>query len=203
MRAWHFLREDKRLGYDDGRVVQVGKTYRLESGHPVLCANGMHGSLRLIDALGYAPGPIVCRVDITGDVAGGDDKIVGRERKVLAMADATLVLHEFACRCAEDALRAAKIDDSRCFEAIRAKRRWLAGEIGSAAASAAARAAASAAAWDAAWDAARDAASAAARAAAWDAALAAAWDAARDAQNRRLTAMVSALLRATVHGEES
>ena len=81
-------------------------------------------------------------------------------------------LHEFACICAERALTLAGVTDERCWNAIKAKRAWLRGEIRDDeldAAWAAARAAASAAAWAAAsaaaWDAARAAASAAASAA--------------------------------------
>ncbi len=89
------------------------------------------------------------------------------------------VLHEFACRCAEEALKLVKNPDPRSVAAIEAKRRWLRGEIGDeeleavrVAASAAARAAASAAnaaAQDAEW-AAWTAASAVASAVASDAA---------------------------------
>ena len=86
------------------------------------------------------------------------------------------ILHEFACRCVEQALELAGNPDPRSMAAIDAKRAWLRGEISDqelAAARDAARAAAS--------DAAR-AASAAARATAWTAAWAAARDAAREAQ---------------------
>jgi hypothetical protein len=76
MLAWHFLPEDKRLGYGDGRLVEVGATLECE-GEPALCSNGMHGSARLIDALKYANGPIVCRVEIAGDVIEGEDKLCG------------------------------------------------------------------------------------------------------------------------------
>ncbi|QQR29475.1 hypothetical protein I5Q82_15745 [Acutalibacter muris] len=121
---------------------------------------------------------------------------VSAEDKIWAVTKAGLIeeqkLHEFACRCAEEALKLVEDPDPRSVAAIEAKRKWLKGEISdeeldaaSAAASAAARAAASAAAsaaaraaaWDVAWAAASAAASAAARDTAWDAA----WDAARDA----------------------
>ena len=102
-------------------------------------------------------------------------------------------LHEFACICAERALTLAGVTDERCWNAIKAKRAWLRGEISDdelAAARAAAWAAAWSAAWAAAWAAAwsavraaeRAAARAAASAAAWDAARDAAWDAASDAE---------------------
>lgn len=87
----------------------------------------------------------------------------------------TPILHEFACRCAEDALSRIDNPDPRSINAIVVKRRWIAGEATDeelAAAEADAWAAAEAAAetawaaawaaWDASWDA-QDAAEAAAR----------------------------------------
>jgi hypothetical protein len=187
---WHFLRDDKRLRYRDnrrvsnGEIVEAGRTY--EAVGPLeLCHNGMHASKRAIDALEYAYGSIVCRVALEGEIQDGADKSVARRRTVLWMVNATTILHEFACWCAERALtserNAGREPDPRSWAAIEAKRKWLRGEITDqelAAARAAASAAARDAAWDAARDAAWDAASAAARDAAWDAARDAAWDAA-------------------------
>ncbi|MHB1937017.1 MAG: hypothetical protein ACYCOR_10580, partial [Acidobacteriaceae bacterium] len=108
------------------------------------------------------------------------------------------VLHEFACRVAEQALTDAGVTDQRSWAAISTKRRWLAGdatyeELEAAAWAAwAARAATGAAgaateaAWAAAW--------AAARSAAWAAGAWAAWEAvAIERQNELLTAMVMEL----------
>jgi len=207
MLAWHFLSEDKCLGYGDGRVVEVGQTLECK-GDPVLCDNGMHGSVRLIDALHYASGPIVCRVEIEGDVIESEDKLCGRRRTVLWMLDATRLLHEFACACAEDALALVEQPDERSVEAIEAKRKWLNGEVtdeelasARAASWAASRSASYAVAYSASWAASWAAVRSASRAAAWaarDAAMAAAraaardaaWDAAWAKQNERLTAMV-------------
>ena len=195
---WHWLPEDRRLRYDSRQLVVAGETIK-HDGPVVMCESGLHASERAIDSLRYAPGPIICRVTLGGTVIDGKDKSVASERNVLWMADATNTLHEFACLCAEDSLRTAKVEDVRCWQAIETKRKWLRGEATDdelTAARAAAWAAASAAAWDAARDAC-DAAWAAARAAAWaaacDAACAAARDAARDAQNIRLTDMLLAL----------
>ena len=185
MLAWHFLPEDKRLGYGDGRLVEVGATLECK-GDPELCSNGMHGSARLIDALKYASGPIVCRVDIEGDVIEEEDKLCGRRRTVLWMMDATDLLHEFACQCAEDALALLEEPDSRSVAAIAAKRRWLEGDISDDELDTARAAADEAAAWtadDAARDAAWAASRAAVRAAAWDVAWSAARDAARAAND--------------------
>jgi len=164
--------------------VRVGKTYTA-TGPLKMCTNGMHGSRRLIDALQYAPGSILCKVQIWGEVEEQNDKIVGRNRKVLAMVDATMMLHEAGCHFAETALELVDCKDERSWDAIKVKRLWIKGkatdkELAAARAAdwAAARAAAGAVARAAAWAAARAAAGAAAGAAAW----AAAWD----AQNKYL-----------------
>jgi len=126
--AWHFLPADLRLGYGDGRLVQKEQRLRIE-GEPLLCKHGMHGSRRLIDALSYASGPIIERVEIGVDkpykIVEGQDKLVGNWRKTLWWIDATMILHEFACRTAEDGLRDAGVTDERCWDAIRMKRLWV------------------------------------------------------------------------------
>ena len=166
VRAWHFLPADRRCRYD-GRAVVAGE-WLAASGELALCQNGMHASRRALDALQYAPGPIVCRVELRGDVIEGTDKLVARERRVVWVGNATPQLRKFARLCALDVvhlwdcppivLRYLKTGD----EQIRG----------------AARDAARDAAWGAAWG--------AARVSAWDAA----WGAARDRQSRRLTRML-------------
>jgi hypothetical protein len=161
-----------------------------------LCQRGFHASVRVLDALRYAQGAVICRVRLSGIIVRGDDKVVASSREVLWMADATETLHLFACDEAERAMARVENPDQRSVAAIVAKRAWLRGEITDKQL-AAARDAAWAAAWDAARAAAWDAASAAAWDAAWAAASAAAWDAAWaaawDAQNKRLTAALMKL----------
>ena len=185
---WHWLPEDRRLRYDSRQLVVAGETIK-HDGPVVMCESGLHASERAIDSLQYAPGPIICRVTLGGTVIDGKNKSVASERTVIWMADATNTLHEFACLCAEDALRTAKVEDVRCWQAIETKRKWLRGE-----ATDAELAAARGAAWAAAWAAARAAAWAAARAAAGDVARDAAGDVARaaagDAQNIELERLV-------------
>ena len=190
MDAWHWVSADRMTRYDPRVPVVVGETLRVD-GDIALCERGLHASVKALDALYYAPGPICCRVRLGGTIIHGNDKVVASERTVLWMFDATNVLHEMACISAETALLIANVNDPRCWEAIEAKRAWLRGEIDGAqlaaardaawgAARAATWAAAGDAAWDAAWGAAgaaaRDAAGAAARDAAWGAAGDAAWD---------------------------
>ncbi len=210
--AWHWLAEDRRLQFNTREVVQVGQTLKVDP--PItLCLRGLHASVRALEALGYAPGPIVCRVEMGGEMVYSDDKLCATERTVLWMANATKTLHEFACWCAMTALererKAGREPDIRCWNAIEVKLRWLRGEatdeelvaakvaarvaaspVARVAAKVAARVAACAAAYDAAWDAACaaawDAVYDAAYDAAWVAARAAAWDAAWNAQNTEL-----------------
>ena len=65
IKAWHF--SDGTLGYGDGRKVEVGVTYTCE-GEPALCFNGMHASIRPIDALSFRKGCIASRVEVYGGV---------------------------------------------------------------------------------------------------------------------------------------
>jgi len=169
--AWYFLKEDRKLRYAPYTPVEPGQVLRVE-GPLELCRRGLHASIRPLDALRHAPGSIVCRVEMGGDIIHGDDKLCASERKTLWVADATRTLHEFACWCAERALLrerdAGREPDPRSWDAVEAKRAWLRGEIDDKALAAAAYAAwATAAAARAAVYAAVDAARAAARDAAW------------------------------------
>ena len=187
--GYHF--HNGRERYGSRRKIEAGKTYRVK-GEPVLCRHGLHASARIIDALKYAPPDTkyVCLVELGGSVKLDTDKAVATQRIVLQMMECETILHEFACWCAEQALKAerkaGRESDKRSWEAIRVKRRWLKGEATDKELAAAGAAAG---------DAARDAAGAAAGAAAGDAAWAAAGDAAGDAQNRKLMAMIRKALR--------
>ena len=145
MKAWHFVRDDKRLGYGDNRIVKVGRTHKVK-GEPVLCNHGLHASVRLIDALGYADSSILTRVELGGTIIKGYDKVVATERTVLWMSDISDLLHRFACDEAGRALKERKITDERSWNAIKTKRLWLQGKATDAELDAA---------WDAAWSAAR------------------------------------------------
>ncbi len=207
MKGYHFIAKDRRLGYGDGRLAEVGVTHKVTC-KPMLCYAGLHASERVIDALQYAPGPVVARVELGGDIVKGDDKAVATERTYLNIIDATDTLRHFARLCALDVIDLWKAPD--------VVRQYL--ETGDESM----REAAQDAAWDAAldasldasWNAAADAARTAAQYAAWDAARTAAQDAAwtvertatrtatrtaaraaaraavRDAQNTRLKTML-------------
>jgi len=214
MLAWHFLPDDGRLAYPlngERPRITAGMTLHVEP--PLrLCRRGLHASKRAIDALLYALGAVIERVELGGEIEEAGDKVCAETRTCLWVADATATLHEFACWCAEDALRAAGVMDERCWAAIRTKRAWLRGDATDGELDAAVDAArgvawspawspvwtpvltpAWAAAWDVAWEIARDAAWDDVWDDVWDVAWDVAWDDVWAHRNRRLTAMLSAL----------
>jgi hypothetical protein len=194
--AWHFVHESRRTAiYRDGIPeytgprVRAGLVQRID-GAPVCCARGLHASIRAIDALWYAPGPIVCRVELDGEIAHQDDKCAAQVRRVLWVADATRTLHEFALECAESVLHLIPHEYSIAAAlAIHVKRLWMDGEaddndldaaryVGWAMAESAVESAAESAALYSAWD------------AAWYAGRGAGWGAAWAAQAARLEEML-------------
>ena len=170
---WYF--SSGREANGSRRKQAVGKTYTVK-GKVVPCASGLHASERAIDALQYGHGNIAWRVTLGGDVvAHGSpvDKHAASERTHLAMADATMALHEFACWCTERALKgerkAGREPHPDSWRAIKVKRLWMKGK---------------------ATDEELSAAESAARSAAESTAESAAWS----AQNRKLEAMLSRLV---------
>jgi len=94
--GWHFLPLERRMGYKDGRLVEPNTWYEIAE-KPKMCRWGFHGSERIIDALQYAPGPIVSWCEFGGRIVHGGDKFVAQRRKHLWMADTTSTLRKIAC----------------------------------------------------------------------------------------------------------
>ena len=185
--AWHFLPADLRLGNGDGREVRVGETLR-HDGPLVLCESGLHASERILDALGYATGPVISRVRCGGEILRDTDKLVCRERTVEWMLTDTDDLSRGYSRwCARSVLH--------LWDAPEIVLRYL--DTGDESIRAAAVAAARASVWASVWAAARASAVAAAWAAA-KAASEAAWAAARAAQNAELERLVMEAHHATI-----
>ena len=127
MLGWHWLREDRHTRFEPRQLVKPDSILTVES--PLkMCYHGLHASKLAIDSLKYAPGPIVCRVKLFGEIIEDHDKVCATGRTCLWMANASEVLHEFACWCAERLLNAWNIKDPHCWMAIETKRRWLRGE---------------------------------------------------------------------------
>lgn len=117
------------MQYGDWRRVRAGVTYRVD-GTPALCRHGLHASKHVFDALRYAPGPMLARVELSGEVIRGTDKACASARTELTRrVDVSAELHEFACMCAERTLSRLENPDPRSVAAIEAKRAWLRGDI--------------------------------------------------------------------------
>ena len=182
MKAWHFVGEKLR----DGRPVPRDGEWLEHEGELEMCKSGLHASVHPFDALQYAPGNVLCLVEVDGVMINGYDKLVTGRRKILQRMDATSLLRGFArmqalkvvhlWNCPDITLRYLKTGDEKIRDAAGAATWDARDAAGDAARAAWAAWVAAWAAADAAW-AAADAAWAAARAAA-DAADAA--DAARD-----------------------
>ena len=159
--AWHFVDDTLR----DGRPVPKDGEKLIFPGEPVMCERGLHASRHPFDALRYAPGAILCRVRCGGTIIEGDDKLVCTERTIVARADATEALLDFA------RMQALSVIGNYPGEPADAVLDWLMGDASArSAAGSAARSAARSAAWSAAESAARSAAESAARSAAESAA---------------------------------
>lgn len=132
---WHLAAggaDGPRMAYGRKETLVAGKTYRIRR-TPIPRVRGFHASKRVIDALHYGGGPWLSRVTLGGVVISHEgDKHVAQERTHHGFVDATMVLHEFACWCAERALKAeekaGRKVDPRSWEALKVKRRWLRGE---------------------------------------------------------------------------
>ena len=86
--GWHFLAEDRRLKYGDGRLVEAGQTYMTpDPERPLEVGDyGMHASKRALDALNNAAGPHISRVELTGERMDSSNISCGRSRHVLWVA---------------------------------------------------------------------------------------------------------------------
>ena len=161
MLCFHFTSDKLRNG---DPIPPIGEWLEY-TGKIVPCKSGLHASEHPFDALQFAVGNLLHRVELDGElISHGNpvDKWVGRRRKIIASIDAESMLREFARWAATTVLH--------LWDAPQVVRDYLAtGEESIRdAASAAASAAARNAARNAAWDAASAAAGAAARNAAWD-----------------------------------
>jgi hypothetical protein len=92
--AWHWLPQDRRLAYGIRALVEEGMV--LEVGEPLeLCNHGLHASKNILDAMWYAKGPIICRVELSGKFVFDQSKFCATRRKCLWMMDAKEVLRDY------------------------------------------------------------------------------------------------------------
>ncbi len=167
---YHFTSNKLR----DGRPIPPTNEWLVHEGEVIMCTSGLHASEQPYDALQYAPGHILHRVELDDVIDTQDDKVVARRRKIVATIDAAELLHAFA--------RKQALSVIHLWNCPAITKQYL--ETGDVSMQYAAWSAARSAAQYAAQNAARSAAGAAAwnaAGAAWSAAQHTAWSAARSA----------------------
>ena len=107
VKGWWFGTTDRKLLNSDGRKIVIGKTHKVK-GEIVPCEHGLHLSKKIIDALQYAPGPVIYKVVGSGVIVPHGnpvDKYVCSERTYIAGGiDLTDTLRLFARKCALDVI---------------------------------------------------------------------------------------------------
>jgi hypothetical protein len=92
IKAWHFVNETLR----DGQPIPPDGKWLKHDGELCMCESGYHASRRIIDALKYAPGDTICRVELDGEIIEDNDKLVATKRRILWRVNGDELLREFA-----------------------------------------------------------------------------------------------------------
>jgi len=95
MLGYHFV----GVTLKNGEPVPPDGEWLVRVGPIEPCVSGLHMSERPFQALQYAPGSTICRVELDGELVPHDepiDKWVGRRRRIIGRADATEMLRRFA-----------------------------------------------------------------------------------------------------------
>jgi hypothetical protein len=100
-KAWHFLSGNKLR---DGREAPEDGVWLEHEGGVFMCSSGLHASTKILDALQYAPGDTICRVECDDIEDEAEDKIVCRKRMIIARVDGEKLLRRFARKCALDVI---------------------------------------------------------------------------------------------------
>ena len=90
--AWHFVGDTLR----DGKPIPQDGIWLHHEGTCVMCKSGLHASRRILDALVYAPGATICRVECADIVGEEKNKLVAKSRKILWRINGEEVLRAFA-----------------------------------------------------------------------------------------------------------
>lgn len=89
---FHFTADTLR----DGRPVPPVGEWLVHSGKVKMCDSGLHASADPWDALQYAPGAMLHVVQLRQVVERGDDKVVAKQRRIIASLDATELCRKHA-----------------------------------------------------------------------------------------------------------
>ena len=127
--AYHFLKSDMCSHEGHEPPWKEGETRTLD-GEIVICVYGYHASRTAWDALQFAPGPVLCLVEVE-PVEERADKLASRSRRLIKAVNLERELREFAADCAERMLHfyeEAYPGDQRPRAAIATARAYAKGE---------------------------------------------------------------------------
>ena len=113
--GWWFAPKNKRLTNNDNRKIKIGYTHKI-AGRIIPCSHGLHLSKRPIDALSFAPGPIVYKVKGSGTIVPHDNPVANKyacskRTYISGGIDCTNVLRLFARKCSLDVIYLWKAPD--------------------------------------------------------------------------------------------
>jgi len=97
--GWHFARGDRRLPFGDRRLIARGATHEAYC-TSILRLGGLDGCERITDALDYARGTTLSRIELSGRLARFGDRVYATRRRYIEVMDATNLLRSFARSCA-------------------------------------------------------------------------------------------------------
>jgi hypothetical protein len=103
MIGYHFTNDRLR----DGSSIPAIGEWLVHYGEVIPCVSGLHMSKQPWDALKYAPGNMIHKVELEVDlISHGSpvDKWVGRRRRIIASFDGEKLLRSFARWCALDVI---------------------------------------------------------------------------------------------------
>ena len=90
--GWHFVGATLR----DGSPIPADNRWLRHTGELKMCQSGLHWSKTPWEALHYAPGNTLCRVEIRGATIYDTDKAVSAQRCIRQRQDITELLRQFA-----------------------------------------------------------------------------------------------------------
>ena len=104
--GWHFVGQTLR----GGRPIPVDGEMLMQNGPIIPCKNGLHASVKVLDALQFAPGTTLCRVQLSGTaVEQGGTKHAASARVIQAVADINHALKEQGLAAREIAQNAEQV----------------------------------------------------------------------------------------------
>ena len=92
----------------DGSPIPESGVWLKHDGPVIPCKSGLHASEHPFDALAYAPGNLLHKVRLRGNITPHGnpvDKYCASERRIVATIDAECVMRSFARRVALDAVK--------------------------------------------------------------------------------------------------